>query len=243
MTLSNIAASFRQTGVHPFDPTAIRLPGEDPHTPRKSIFKQAGLAYIPLVSPAPKGVEKSLVTSSPQTITLPPASQKQKQQGRQSIAFSESEQKLFTTRLEEGYDLPDERYNLWLHKHHSDVCITVRQPTHPALQTIKATLHARPIRDTVTKLARLPTVQARSQKTIEHHVAKVLTDNGYIQELGDKERKKKQREEQKAARKEKEENSSRKEKSNASVIFCQLVGDLRFHFKEQVLQTLQNHNR
>ena len=160
MTLSNIAASFRQTGVHPFDPTAIRLPGEDSHTPKKSIFKQAGLVYIPLVSPAPKGVEKSLVTSSPQTITLSPASQKQKQQGRQSITLSESGQKLFTTRLEEGYDLHDERYNLWLHKHHPDVCITVRQPTHPALQTIKATLHARPIRDAVTKLARLPTVQA-----------------------------------------------------------------------------------
>ena len=41
MTLSNIAQSFRQTGVHPFDPTATRLPREDPHTPKKSLVKQA----------------------------------------------------------------------------------------------------------------------------------------------------------------------------------------------------------
>ena len=43
-------------------------------------------------------------------------------------------------------------------------------------------------------------------------MAKVLNDNGYIQELEDKERKKKQREEQKAARKEKEEKKQKGEK-------------------------------
>ena len=37
MTLSNIAASFKHTGVYPFDPTAICLPGEDTNTtPKKT---------------------------------------------------------------------------------------------------------------------------------------------------------------------------------------------------------------
>ena len=71
-------------------------------------------------------------------------------------------------------------------------------------------------------------------------MAKVLTDNGYIQELEDKERKKKQREVQKAARKEKEEkqqNGEKQRKRNG------ILPAGRRPFKEQVMQTLQNHNR
>ena len=34
------------------------------------------------------------------------------------VDFSEKEMNLFTKRYEEGYDLLDERYNLWLQKYH-----------------------------------------------------------------------------------------------------------------------------
>ena len=55
MTLSNIATSFEQTGIYPFNPYAVYIPGDMVMTPppKKTLAEETGMAYIPLISPAP----------------------------------------------------------------------------------------------------------------------------------------------------------------------------------------------
>ena len=54
MTLKNIVASFRVTGVYPFDRSAIKLPEEEVYKDFRpeNLCKKSGLAYIPLYSPS-----------------------------------------------------------------------------------------------------------------------------------------------------------------------------------------------
>ena len=158
MTLSNIAASFRQTGIYPFNPYAIQIPGEKALTSKKkTLVEETGLPYIPLVSPVPKSQVPSEAVSPIMPLVQSPAARSSiilppllgSQQGARWAAamhdpptFSEAENRLFTTRYEEGYDINDDRHNISLRQNHPDVCITVKRPFHQALQSLRATCHS-----------------------------------------------------------------------------------------------------
>lgn len=55
MTVSNIMAGFKKTGVCPFDRNAIKLPYDFSyqHFQPEELVKESGLAYIPMYSPKP----------------------------------------------------------------------------------------------------------------------------------------------------------------------------------------------
>jgi hypothetical protein len=52
MTIKNVVAGFRVTGVCPFNRTAIKIPGKYTAFNPESLPQSTGLAYIPLYSPA-----------------------------------------------------------------------------------------------------------------------------------------------------------------------------------------------
>ena len=66
MTMPNIIASFRKTGICPFDRNAIALPGDTVTSPKmESLAQKTGLAYIPLYSPAlPRSMKKDIPSVS-----------------------------------------------------------------------------------------------------------------------------------------------------------------------------------
>ena len=93
MSMSNIFAGFRMTGIYPFDRYALR-PQDDQQ--KKSIAERNGLKFIPMFTPKPRRS-----CGHPET-----------------LIFSEEEVQLFQKRLEEGYDIQDEWYDLWKHMYH-----------------------------------------------------------------------------------------------------------------------------
>ena len=92
MTPKTIAASFRATGVYPFNREAIDIP-----EPTCDHLDTDMISYLPLYSPAPK---RCTARTSASVTTQ---------------KFSKSEQELFHTRRKNGYDITtDYRYNQWL---------------------------------------------------------------------------------------------------------------------------------
>ena len=95
MTPKTIAASFRATGVYPFNREAIEVP--EVSEPTCDHLDTGVISYLPLYSPASK---RSTARTSA-SVTTP--------------KFSKSEQELFHTRRENEYDITtDHRYNQWL---------------------------------------------------------------------------------------------------------------------------------
>ena len=90
MTITNITGGFKTTGVFPLNRNAIKLP----ESVMEKLPEQSGLKFIPLYSPA--NPKKSVPD------------------------FSEGEMKTFLVRYENGYDLHDERYDVWLRKYHPE---------------------------------------------------------------------------------------------------------------------------
>lgn len=88
MTMPNILAGFRVTGVFPFDRNVL-IP-----KPQQSSVQNVGLEYIPLLSPRPH-------KKCPHT-----------------PHFSEEECARFQNYCKKGYDMPDKRYNLWKKMYH-----------------------------------------------------------------------------------------------------------------------------
>ena len=104
MTMQNVIAGFRVTGVCPLDPDRF-LVVEDLESERAqrpcSLAEATGLAYIPLYSPAP---QKRRLGTQPQT-----------------ASFSPEQVVIFQRRYENGYDLDiDPHYNLWLQLEHPE---------------------------------------------------------------------------------------------------------------------------
>ena len=103
MSMSNIFAGFRMTGIYPFDRYALR-PQDDKQ--KKSIAERNGLKLIPMFTPKPRRSR-----GHPET-----------------PIFSEEEVKLFQKCLEEGYDVQNERYVLWKHMYHPADARTATSP-------------------------------------------------------------------------------------------------------------------
>ncbi len=119
MTMSNVIAGFKTTGIYPFNPQAL-LPMPSPVSSRfqgRSIH--ADISYIPLFSPLPnrynpghinlqQSFGNNMLDSISSSEELPSL----------DFSFSEEELDLFTRRYEKGYNIYDERYEEWkkIHK-------------------------------------------------------------------------------------------------------------------------------
>ena len=109
MSMRNIMAGFRTTGVYPFNRDAIQIVDSAPHTSAfVSLPESTELAFIPLYSPVHRTL--SGCCSKSQDLKLDIA----------NIDFTKKEHTRFERRFEEGYDLMDDRYKLWLERFHSD---------------------------------------------------------------------------------------------------------------------------
>lgn len=108
MTIPNAMATFKTTGVYPFNRHAIKLTDSEPQVDR-SLCEKSGLAFILLYSLARQS------RSKPMEQRLP------------DCDFTSEEVARFVRRYEEGYNITtDERYNCWLRQH--------EQSTNPSLQ-------------------------------------------------------------------------------------------------------------
>ena len=133
MTPDTIRSGFRATGVYPVNRHTIKIPAERSPT-RKSvgiedIAKSNGISYLPLYSPHTSRKHVSFASSpdvfSPST-SWSPLSPLSPQVS--SIQFTVEEEQRFQTRYEEGYDIPDTRYEQWLRMKHPDQeCIIERE--------------------------------------------------------------------------------------------------------------------
>ena len=84
MTMPNILAGFKVTGVYPLDRNALR-----PKPPKKTLAENVGLQYIPVLTPRPP--------------RDPPSTPR----------FTNEEFARYQRCFDEGWDLPDKRYQLW----------------------------------------------------------------------------------------------------------------------------------
>ena len=137
MSVKNVTAGFKATGVYPLDRTAIKLPGEEPKeavpsrhsaikfvpffTPsRRQLLTPAGPSHV--CQPSPHGMQGSPKTQS--SLHMTPA-------GRPEFEFTEEEERRFKLRYENNYDFTnDPLYNRWLHEYHPEsVIMTSKMPS------------------------------------------------------------------------------------------------------------------
>ena len=107
MTMQNIISGFRTTGIYPLDRSAL-LPANEFRDKRESLAQQKGLNFIPLYSPRSRPYHSDVVNPA--------------------VLFTPEEIARFEHRYEEGYDIPDERYQKWLSLYHPD-SLTCDHPT------------------------------------------------------------------------------------------------------------------
>ena len=161
MTITNVVNGFKTTGIFPFNPRQLIPEKSIELSSPISLCRETGLKYIPLYSPSP--------------------SLKYRPQSR-TATFSEEEMIRYQRRFEEGYDIPDERYEMWLKLYHP----VVREST--------------PLEDVTIHLSHSSSMsQILSQKSLEIKVpdtshkttARVLTSIENLQILEERRKRKK----------------------------------------------------
>ena len=185
MTPKTIAASFRATGVYPFNREAIQIPEV---SKADSDLDKGIISYLPLYSPAPKQSKVRTSASAP------------------TVQFSASEEELFKTRHENGYDITtDHRYNQWLLQNTQKEDIHVHSAT-----TINECAHPKEP-SSIHEFLQIPELPSALKKNSEKkfRTARVLTSDVAIQQMEEKERRKKEEEERKERRKEEREERAR----------------------------------
>ena len=181
MTPKTIAASFRATGVYPFNREAIQIPEV---SKADSDLDKGIISYLPLYSPAPKQSKVRTSASAP------------------TVQFSASEEELFKTRHENGYDITtDHRYNQWLLQNTQKEDIHVHSAT-----TINECAHPKEP-SSIHEFLQIPELPSALKKNSEKkfRTARVLTSDVAIQQMEEKGRRKKEEEERKERRKEERE--------------------------------------
>ena len=203
MTPKTIVASFRATGVYPFNREAIHVP--EVSKPTCDRLDTGVISYLPLYSPAPKRSSACTMASVP------------------TPEFSKSEQELFHTRRENGYDITsDHRYNQWLLlKQEDDKFIMeyeIKVSEHTAEDEIKSSdckASAYPITpkepSSIQNLLQIPELPSNLKKNSERkfRTARVLTSNATMQQMEEKERKKMEEEVKKECRREERQQRAR----------------------------------
>ena len=126
MTLTNITAGFRVTGVYPVNRNAFVLPEEECHNHiDSSLAASNGLKYIPLYSPACQHTQSCTTPiveadRDSEMFSRESSPEVDQSQDPELTQFTVEEMKKFEKRYENGYDIrSDSRYNLWLNVFHS----------------------------------------------------------------------------------------------------------------------------
>ena len=220
MTPSTILSSFRATGVYPFNRQALNIPGvaKEVVTPTAKLAQREGIRYMPFFSPRPNRQAHS------------------SEQFTQQPVFSVEECHLFKRRLEEGYDIPDSRYRLWLQLQSGHGALNYSPPTSPSTlesDDISFLHQSPPTSESPIGSSSAPKSRGRASKPLwsefltvpspaykakpaQAGQARVLTSSSFLHELAEKERKKKEAAEEKERRKkEREEKKALKEKEKA----------------------------
>ena len=110
-----ICAGFRRAGIIPFDPERVmqRFPESDDNESMDVVSPSNAMGESSEVTPEPSR-ENSIDGSS--EVTPEPSSENSTSESSKvtQAPFSKEEEELYCRRFEEGYDLHDDRYELWL---------------------------------------------------------------------------------------------------------------------------------
>ena len=137
MTMTNVMAGFRTTGVCPFDRNAVK--SKTPLNPAKAfdpsvLPKETGIKFLPLYSPLVGTRRKERCEHKEELghdiamqdkhigkdVACAQEGKEGSQDGDRDLEFTDAELNLFECRFHEGYDLDtDERYNEWVQRFHS----------------------------------------------------------------------------------------------------------------------------
>jgi len=98
MSMKNILAGFRVTGIYPLSRQALQ-PGQERET--SSLTDATGLAFIPLCSPAPH-------------------TSKSNKSRREVPVFSSEKLVVFQRSFVKGHHIPERRYSKWVEMYHPD---------------------------------------------------------------------------------------------------------------------------
>ena len=183
MTISNITAGFRVTGIYPLDRETVLGPISD----LSALSEETGLSFIPMISPAVRRF------TSRRDVT--PDSEAREQD------FSDHELTLFEHWYDEGHDITDnDRYNTWLAQSH---------PTSPAASHV----WMQPLHSTgISELLSYPEPPSRAPTLNPKSCGRVLTSQENLLILEEKKLAKEEKEREKEARKRaREEKKSMKE--------------------------------
>ena len=97
MTIKNIMASFRTTGIFPLDQNKVLSLVNSVISTESPVSTPGGLTYLPLLTPMPSPKQKLVYDPD----------------------FSNAEIALFTERFQKNYKGNDDRYSLWLDMYHT----------------------------------------------------------------------------------------------------------------------------
>eukprot|EP00118_Oscarella_pearsei_P023801 m.289371 g.289371 ORF g.289371 m.289371 type:complete len:332 (+) comp40715_c2_seq7:1737-2732(+) len=117
MIPKNVEASFRVTGIYPFNPKAVLLPGEVKKTPEKSICKESIMTMLTprrrqVTVPPPKELKYQKVSFLEER-RLSKVSKSPRFSELSDPTFSAAEIAKFQKWQIEGYHLPNTRYFEW----------------------------------------------------------------------------------------------------------------------------------
>lgn len=167
-TLLNVMSGFKKCGLFPFNPSAM----DDRQSAPSKAFQ---------ATPTPE-------PTAEETITEP-----------SSPLFTKEQESLYSKRYEEGYDLDDPGFVAWLKINHPDKCVSVTSaPSFSSNSSPSGTSPSAPpsgrtscSSDVLSEVLVLPHAEApkRKKKTAMNCRAVCITDNGVLQELEEKERK------------------------------------------------------
>ena len=206
MTMKNIMASFRTTGIFPLDRNKVLSLVNSVISTESPVSKPGGLTYLPLLTPMPSPKQK-------------PASDPN---------FSDAEIALFIERFQKSYKGNDDRYNLWLDMYHPasvqlDGAVTLdssnfHTPSHDHKQ-LKSKSTATNIagvaksRNVFEKLFTLPSPPPKLPTLKEKGSSRVLTSAEGLKLLDEKKKKKE------AAEQKKLEQQKKKEEKKLSMFY------------------------
>ena len=199
MTMVNIVARFRTTGIYPLDRSVVSTRSVAESNP-STLPERTGLKFIPLYSPSVRRPTARVST------------------------FSAEEIARYEARWEEGYDVPDERYKEWLSIYHPDrispntselyqgaVSVSVSDSTQnsdtPVSSTPNHTCRAPPPTSFLSHLLseRNPTVKYPQKAEKARSGSRVLTSAENLSLMREKEKRKKEVADEKQRRKEERE--------------------------------------
>ena len=227
MSISNIHAGFRTTGVYPFNRKAIHIPGEPTSTPTRErpLPEHSSLSFIPLLSPHPSTSCKKSTLSVKADLSSDSSSVEQffsdtlpcldydsheevaTQTLGESENFSREEEDRFETRYENGYDLvSDKRYNAWLQQ--TDPSASAVCSSQNAHSSIASSLESGKLVSVLSSFLKLP-IPPSKQPDVNPKYARVLTSLENLQWLEEKDRKKQEQAEKKELRKREREEKAR----------------------------------